>query len=130
MIPFLSVSETSPVESLLEIFYESSTSGNFVTLNQSVVEEYGGVVSSTTTNTSFEEDDANGTVIITAFSFTDSSGNELTLVSVPTITSVVDGNGIDVTGAFTIESTGGGASFTSGDGEGYMTPNAYKRKRK
>ena len=30
MIPFLSVSETLPVESQLEIFYESSTSGNFV----------------------------------------------------------------------------------------------------
>lgn len=115
MIPFLSVSETAPVESLLEIFYESSTSGNFVDLNKAVVSSYGGVVSSTTTNTSFEEDDASGTVIITAFSFTDSSGNELTLVSVPTITSVVDGNGIDVTGAFTIESTGGGASLIDFD---------------
>ena len=115
MIPFLSVSETLPVESLLEIFYESSTSGNFVTLNQSVVAEYGGVVSSTATTASFVESDASGTVIITAFSFTDSAGNELTLVSVPTIKSVVDGNGIDVTGAFSIESTGGGASLIDFD---------------
>jgi hypothetical protein len=32
MTPFLSVSETTPVDSALEIFYESSTSGNIVDL--------------------------------------------------------------------------------------------------
>jgi hypothetical protein len=32
MEPFLSVSETEPVESALEIFYESSTSANLVEL--------------------------------------------------------------------------------------------------
>ena len=115
MIPFLSVSETEPVESLLEIFYESSTSGNFVDLNRSVVAEYGGVVSSTSTTAGFDEDAINGTVILTAFSFTDSSGNELTLQSVPTISSIVDGNGVAVTGAFTIESTGGGGSLVDFD---------------
>jgi len=115
MIPFLSVSETEPVESLLEIFYESSTSGNFVELNRAVVAGYGGVVSSTSTAAGFDEDAANGTVILTAFSFIDSAGNELTLTSVPTITTIVDGNGIDVTGSFTIESTGGGASLIDFD---------------
>ena len=29
-----------------------------------------------------------------------------------------------------ISTTGGGASFQAGDGEGYMTPNAFKKKRK
>ncbi len=115
MIPFLSVSETEPVESLLEIFYESSTSGNFVELNRAVVAGYGGVVSSTSTATGFDEDTANGTVILTAFSFIDSAGNELTLTSVPTITTIVDGNGVDVTGSFTIESTGGGGSLIDFD---------------
>ncbi len=115
MIPFLSVSETEPVESLLEIFYESSTSGNFVDLNRSVVAEYGGVSNTTTTSLSFAEDTVNGSVILTAFSFTDSSGNELTLQSVPTISSIVDGNGVAVTGAFTIESTGGGGSLLDFD---------------
>ena len=115
MIPFLSVSETEPVESLLEIFYESSTSGNFVDLNRSVVAEYGGVSSTTTTSLSFAEDTVNGSVILTAFSFTDSAGNELTLQSVPTISSIIDGNGVAVTGAFTIESTGGGGSLLDFD---------------
>jgi hypothetical protein len=32
MEPFLSISETEPVESNLDIFYESSTSENFVSL--------------------------------------------------------------------------------------------------
>ena len=32
MVPFLSVSETTPVTSQIEIFYESSTSDNFVDL--------------------------------------------------------------------------------------------------
>ena len=29
-----------------------------------------------------------------------------------------------------ISTTGGGVSFQAGDGEGYMTPNAFKKKRK
>jgi len=36
MEPFLSVSETEPVESNLDIFYESSTSNNFVDLYKSL----------------------------------------------------------------------------------------------
>ena len=115
MIPFLSVSETEPVESLLEIFYESSTSGNFVDLNRAVVSSYGGVVSSTSTTASFPEDTSNGSVIITSFSFTDASGNQLTLDSVPVITAIVDGNGNPATNAFTIESTGGGGSLLDFD---------------
>ena len=115
MTPFLSVSETEPVESQLEIFYESSTSGNFVTLNTQVVNEYAGVSGTTVTTGSFAENAANPSNIITSFSFTDSAGNQLTLDSVPTITQVIDGNGIDVTGVFTIRSTGGGASLVDFD---------------
>ena len=115
MTPFLSVSETEPVESQLEIFYESSTSGNFVTLNTQVVNEYAGVSGATVSTGSFAENAANPSNIITSFSFTDSAGNQLTLDSVPTITQVIDGNGIDVTGVFTIRSTGGGASLVDFD---------------
>jgi len=107
MVPFLSVSETSPVESLLEIFYESSTSGNFIDLNRQVTADYAGVSGTTVTAGSFGEDTASGTALITAFSFTDSAGNNLTLDSVPTITQILDGNGVDVTGSFTIVQNGG-----------------------
>ena len=105
--PYLSVSETEPVESQLEIFYESSTSGNFVTLNTQVVNDYPGVSGTTATSASFAENTASDSNVITAFSFTDAAGNELTLNGVPTITQVIDGNNIDVTGIFKIEQNGG-----------------------
>jgi hypothetical protein len=66
MIPYLSVSETFPVESQLEIFYESSTSGNFVDLNREVIADYGGVSGTTSTAGNFDEDEASGSTIITA----------------------------------------------------------------
>ena len=102
MYPFLSVSETEPVESLLEIFYETSTSGNFVDLNDTVLADYGGVTKASLTLGSFDEDVPSGTDIITSFDFQDSAGNTLTLDSVPIITQVLDSNGNDVTGIFSI----------------------------
>ena len=105
MYPYLAVSETEAVESQLEIFYESSTSGNFVDLNRLVIADYAGVSGTTVTTGNFDEDEPSGSVIITAFSFTDSAGNELTLDGVPTITQVLDKWGNDVTGIFSIDST-------------------------
>ena len=66
MYPYLAVSETEPVESQLEIFYESSTSGNFVDLNRLVVSDYGGVSGTTITSGNFGEDEPSGSTIITA----------------------------------------------------------------
>ena len=105
MVPFLSVSETSPVESALEIFYESSTSGNFIDLNRATTSDYGGVSRVSSSVGSFDETDAVGTDIITAFSFEDSVGNTLLLDGVPLITQVLDSNGNDVTGIFNITET-------------------------
>ena len=102
MYPFLSVSETEPVESLLEIFYETSTSGNFVDLNDTVLADYGGVTKTSLTLGSFDEDVTSGTDIITSFDFQDSAGNTLTLDGVPIITQVLDSNDNDVTGIFSI----------------------------
>ncbi len=102
MYPFLSVSETEPVESLLEIFYETSTSGNFVDLNDAVLADYGGVTKTSITLGSFDEDVPSGTDIITSFDFQDSAGNTLTLDGVPIITQVLDSNDNDVTGVFSI----------------------------
>ena len=107
MIPFLSISETLPVESQLEIFYESSTTGNFVELNRQVTADYGGVTGVNVTTGNFDESDPISTDIITSFSFTDSAGNQLTLVNVPTISLILDSNGNDVTGIFDIVQNGG-----------------------
>ena len=101
MVPFLSVSETEPVESLLEIFYETSTSGNFVFLNDEVLETYGGVVSATSLTGNVAENDTVPTDIITDFKFTDPAGNWITLDAGAgvgaTIIEVLDNNGNDVT---------------------------------
>ena len=89
MQPYLSVSETAPVESLLEIFWETSTSGNFITLNREVTVDYAGVslVSDSTGNV--DEDYAIGTAVMSGLNFLDSAGNILTLDEIPTITSVI-----------------------------------------
>ena len=94
MVPFLSVSETEPVESQLEIFYESSTSGNFVDLNRSVTADYAGVAGVSESAGSFEEVDPVGTDVIAGFNFEDGAGNPLTLDGVPLITNIIDGNGV------------------------------------
>ena len=107
MYPYLAVSETEPVESQLEIFYESSTTGNFVELNRQVTADYGGVTGVNVTTGNFDESDPISTDIITSFSFTDSAGNQLTLVNVPTISLILDSNGNDVTGIFDIVQNGG-----------------------
>ena len=94
MVPFLSVSETEPVESQLEIFYESSTSGDFVELNRSVTADYSGVAGVSETSGSFLESDAVGTIIIAGFNFEDGAGNPLVLDGLPIITNIIDGNGV------------------------------------
>ena len=94
MVPFLSVSETEPVESQLEIFYESSTSGDFVELNRSVTADYAGVAGVSESSGSFDEGDSVGTDIIAGFNFEDGAGNPLLLDSVPLITNIIDGNGV------------------------------------
>ncbi len=99
MNPFLSVTETAPVETQLELFYESSTSGNFVDLNRNVTADYVGVSQISDTGGSFSESDAVATVIVSTLNFEDSSGNPLTLNGVPVINQVLDKNGNIVTGS-------------------------------
>ena len=97
MIPFLSVSETAPVESEIEIFWETSTSGDFVELNKTVLADYAGVGGVSANAASFAEDDTNPTTILQNFKFQDSAGNNLVLDGVPVITQILDNNGNDVT---------------------------------
>ena len=97
MVPFLSVSETAPVESEIEIFWESSTSGDFVGLNRAVIADYAGVSSVSAITASFDEATASGAVIMPSIEFLDIAGNILTLDGLPVITQILDGNNNDVT---------------------------------
>jgi len=78
MQPFLTVSETEPTTSLLDIFWESSTSGNLNTLNANINAQYDGIVTTTDTSLTFVENLAAGGVIDAQFSFVDGSGTART----------------------------------------------------
>ena len=101
MVPYLSVSETEPVESLIEIFWETTSTGNLIFLNDQVLEDYGGVLSATSTSGTLAEDDAIGHVTNNSFKFTDSAGNWITLDGLAgvgaVITEILDNNGNNVT---------------------------------
>ena len=66
MVPFLSIYETKPVESQLEVFWETTTTGLISELNEDVQTGYDGIVGFTDLNyTHFENQDPQGTSLIT-----------------------------------------------------------------
>jgi hypothetical protein len=95
MVPFLSVAETEPVESLLDIFFETSLSGNLAELNALVDSEYGGLTSSNFAAADFFENAAISTIVGTPFQFLDGAGTAInaSLVNIDSI-SIIDGNNI------------------------------------
>ena len=74
MVPFLSVAETKPVYSLLEIFWETSLQGKINTLNSLINSQYAGISSITSSSGSFAESDAVATKIGDSFSFVTGGG--------------------------------------------------------
>ena len=74
MVPFLSVAETKPVYSLLEIFWETSLQGKINTLNNLINSQYAGISSITSSSGSFAESDAVATKIGDSFSFVTGGG--------------------------------------------------------
>ena len=94
MVPFLSVAETKPVESLLDIYWETSLSGSIVALNNIIDSQYGGLIGSNFQATTFPESATDTTVIGSAFNFTDGSGNLVPPANVTIVDwSIIDGNG-------------------------------------
>ena len=111
MVPFLSVAETEPVESLLDIFFETSLSGNLAELNALVDSEYGGLTSSNFAAADFFESATNPTIVGTPFQFLDGAGTAInaSLVNIDTI-SIIDRNNTSIpSDTFTI--TQNGTSF-------------------
>ena len=133
MQPFLSVAETAPVYSKLELFYETSLSGSLVRLNTEIDSQYGGIVAFETTTFEFGENAAaesqlgvwnanNETTTGTDFNFLDGSGGQVTDSNAisATIQQVVDQTGADRTSEnlFTINATGSGGEFQLKTGAG------------
>ena len=76
--PYLSVVETQPVYSRLELFYETSLGGSINLLNALVDSQYNGVIASEITAASFAESVAPGATVGSAFNFIDGGGNDIT----------------------------------------------------
>ena len=82
MQPILSIVETKPVFSLLDIYWESTLSGDLETLNSSIASNYNGVISCSISNQSFDEDLSSNSAIGSSFNFINGSGAQATLVDV------------------------------------------------
>ena len=111
MLPFLSVAETEPVESLLDIFFETSLSGNLAELNALVDSEYGGLTSSNFIAADFFENAASSTIVGLPFQFLDGAGTPInaSLINIDSI-SIIDRNNTSIPpNTFTI--TQNGTSF-------------------
>ena len=106
MRPYLAVYETEPRDSLLDIFWETPTVGLISTLNDAIKSEYEGAVGWSTYSSSAFTEAMSGN-FLTGLSPVDQSGNNLINTESSTIT-VVDNNGTDVSGQFSITRTGSG----------------------
>ena len=104
MVPFLSVAETRPVESLLDIYWETSLSGKLSDLNSLVNVQYSGLIGANFEATGFPESATSSDVIGYGFNFIkgDSQLAQASYVTA-TINSIVDGNNTTVpTNNFTL----------------------------
>ena len=75
--PYLSVVETQPVYSRLELFYETSLGGDINLLNALVDAQYNGVIASEITAASFAESVPPETNVGGGFNFIDGGGNDI-----------------------------------------------------
>ncbi len=87
MLPILTIAETKPVYSLLDIFWESTLSGKLEVLNSSIASNYNGVIGCSISEINFPEDTPDGTDLTPAFNFINGSGGLATVTSV-TITNI------------------------------------------
>ena len=120
-LQYLSVAETEPVESALDIFWETSTSGLISELNQAVLNNQAQPAGSNITwNPDFNEGLAqNGNILAAAFSVVDNFGQivPVTATDIVEVLTITNGNGDSVNGQvrdyFRLEDLG-----TSGTGYG------------
>ena len=94
MVPFLSVAETRPVESLLDIYWETSLSGNLINLNSLVNTQSDGIVGDNFEAASFSESIGAGEIIGFGFNFLNEVG-QFVPASQVTLNSITVTNGAD-----------------------------------
>ena len=94
MVPFLSIAETKPVESLLDIYWETSLSGNLATLNSLVSSQDSGLIGSNFQATTFTEGITSNDIIGFGFNFLKGDG-QLAPASAVTLNSITITDGAD-----------------------------------
>ena len=88
MRPKLTVAETKPVESLLEIFWETAMSGKLEVLNNMIETNYDGAIGVNNNFGSFEEDQGLNTAAGNQIKFINGSGSEISTLQDVEITAV------------------------------------------
>ena len=101
MLPYLAVYETEPVESLLDIYWETSTSGLIVDLNTAVASGSGGATAFKDVNWDFNENDtphtsSTNTYVTGDFYPINEEGDPYLIQTQAVIISQIDGAGNDV----------------------------------
>jgi hypothetical protein len=112
MAPFLSVAETQPVYSLLDIYWETSLSGELSVINSLIDSQYAGVIGGDFITASFPESASPGDAIGNPFNFQTGGGTDITTGLVVNSISVIDQTSSTPlpSGTFTLEQSSGGAT--------------------
>jgi len=106
----LSVYETRPIESKLDIYWETSTAGLIEELNTAIEEGSSESINSLDGwNFTLSESAGPGTITSTGFSFENILGDEIPVIA--SISSVTTGTGVNVTDKFVIEKISGTESY-------------------
>ena len=108
MEPILSVAETKPVFSVLDLYYETAMTGKLEILNGMINTNYNGAVRINASSGTFPESTPSGTDVGVAFKFVDGSGADIPYANVtvaPSISKVYRQNDLNqnnLPGLFTI----------------------------
>ena len=106
----LAIYETEPVTSLLDIFWETTTSGLIKELNNNIAFEDNTLPTGLTfTDISWSESDPYESYISNTFEASNADGQGLGPVASITLNSVIRGDQTDVTNSFTLEEQGAGS---------------------
>jgi len=105
MLPYLAIYETAPVESLLNIYWETTSEGLIVDLNQDIASTNAGVASFQNLVWEFKEDIAQGTAVTTDwFSPVNNQGVPLAVpLQSAAIISAIDEDGNSATNIFSLQ---------------------------
>ena len=103
MLPYLAIYETAPVESLLDIYWETTSEGLIVDLNADVLSGAGGATSFINLTWDFTEQTIQNTFVTGYFEPVNSSGEVFAVATTAELIATTNGDGETVTGLFDLQ---------------------------